>query len=333
MLAAGLKNALCAEHWLRSFVVSLVDAVLHVEVVHVARVNADDHHVDDQRALRRHVEAEREAEERDAFSSLAYQPSTNVTMNQTTSRIAVIDQVLVPVLPVLFSELQSGLPLVADQPRFLARPSRTSHCVTSGQNVLCAFELTERPMWPALEGPALDVLRADVVLEGLALAGRHQVIGAGHQDLERAGDLAEVDRLVAQLELALDQLVALVQLLDELAEGLAGDGDVVVGPLLHREVVLDELVVVHLVEERDVLAVVILHRLHHLEAGLEERGRDVAEGIDQGVDVEVIGVRPEGHQRLSLPAAKSMGAAMMVRVLTRSGLRAVKMVDIVPPMQ
>src|SRR3954470_8454882 len=69
-----------------------------------------------------------------------------------------------------------------------------------------------------VERAAPDVVRADEGLEGVALARRHQVIRAGHEDLHRAGDLLEIDELVVERELALGELVALVQLLDELAE-------------------------------------------------------------------------------------------------------------------
>src|SRR5215210_3448652 len=48
--------------WSGSLEVSFVYAVFKVELAHVLGVDVDDHDVDDQRALRRHVKTERESE-------------------------------------------------------------------------------------------------------------------------------------------------------------------------------------------------------------------------------------------------------------------------------
>ena len=46
--------------------VSFVDAILFIELFHIEGVDADDGDVNRQRALRRHIKAQREAEEGDA---------------------------------------------------------------------------------------------------------------------------------------------------------------------------------------------------------------------------------------------------------------------------
>src|SRR5688500_15448417 len=84
--------------------------VLPVEIVHVAGVDADDHHVDDQRALRGHVEAEREAEESDVVELScvpAFDESHHEPDDQQDRRD---DEVLPPIFPMLFSQFQSSLP-------------------------------------------------------------------------------------------------------------------------------------------------------------------------------------------------------------------------------
>jgi hypothetical protein len=85
-------------------------------------------------------------------------------------------------------------------------------------------------------------------------------------------------------------------------------------------------VVVHLSERR---TVVILYWLHHPEACLQKRGRYVAEGVDQCIDVEVIRVGQYVTSDSS-PDSEVDGGRHDGDVLTMSGLRAVKIVDMVP---
>src|SRR5262245_24336808 len=78
-----------------------------VQVVHVARVDPDDHHVDDERALRGHVEAEREAEEGDAVQ-LPRVPAFDVGNEKPDHhQDRRDDQVLAPVFLVLFGQLHA----------------------------------------------------------------------------------------------------------------------------------------------------------------------------------------------------------------------------------
>ena len=99
-----------------------------------------------------------------------------------------------------------------------------------------------------------------------------------------------------QPQLALHELVLLVQVPHELAKRLARHGDIVVYPSLHREVVFQVGVIVHFFDKAQVLLEIVLHRLHHLEAGLQKRTRAIAEGVDESIDVEILFPRPHVEQ-------------------------------------
>jgi hypothetical protein len=92
-------------------------------------------------------------------------------------------------------------------------------------------------------------------------------------------DPIEVDQLAAEFELVPVEAVLLVDVLEELPVGDAGDVDGVVEPLLHPSEVGDELLVVEVVDEVAVLRDVVRDRIHQREARVEELGRDVAEGV------------------------------------------------------
>src|SRR3990170_3257917 len=109
--------------------------------------------------------------------------------------------------------------------------------------------------------------------ERLDAAGGRDVVLPGPHRQDGTGDALEIHPLAAHDELALDETVRLVELLHPLAEELAREGDVLVGPLVER------------VEPRHVLGVpevppeiearAQIHRwLEKLEAGLDHVGWD-----------------------------------------------------------
>ena len=105
-----------------------------------------------------------------------------------------------------------------------------SQRVAAGQKGLCALAADDQADVPGADLHRFDVAGADVGADSFRRRRRDQVVVLGGQEQERAGDPREVDAAAAQRELALHQQVALVEVLDELAERLARDGDVVVDP-------------------------------------------------------------------------------------------------------
>ncbi len=125
-----------------------------------------------------------------------------------------------------------------------------------------------------------------------------QVIECCRQQQQWTLDPFQVDDLLSQAKFAFDQLIALVQALDEFAKGFTGNGNVVVGPFFHREVVFQESIAVHVLAEVDVLFDEVLDGLHHLKGRLQEGRRTIAVRINQPVDIEVLFFGPQVQQRL-----------------------------------
>ena len=105
--------------------------------------------------------------------------------------------------------------------------------------------------------------------------GRHDVVGLTHHVQERHGDVGQPHRPPAEADLAVGQLVAAVEHLGRLAEARPGEGDVVVGPLGHGLVALDELVVPEVLPQVRVRRQVG-GRLEHLERAADHVRRHVA---------------------------------------------------------
>src|SRR2546425_939534 len=59
------------------------------------------------------------------------------------------------------------------------------------------------------EGDRLSISRADVVVEGRALAARDQMVAAGHEIEHRASDFLQVNDILAKAKLALYEQVLL----------------------------------------------------------------------------------------------------------------------------
>src|SRR5680860_430054 len=138
------------------------------------------------------------------------------------------------------------------------------------------------------------VLGADEFLKRERRAGRHEVILGGVDVEDRHGDVLQVDPPVAELHLSLYQFVLLVEVLDELAEGLTGLIGAVEDPLLHAEKALQTGLVLYGVDEPDILLRHELEGLEHQEPPVHEVPGDVPEGVDHGVHVQVL--RPDVEQ-------------------------------------
>ena len=93
---------------------------------------------------------------------------------------------------------------------------------------------------------------------------------------------------VADHQAAVDEGVLLIEVLDELAEGLAGLVGAVEDPLLHAQEVLDLIRVVQDVDHIDVLLAGEAEGLQGQEGPVEDLTGDVAHGIDRQVDVHVL---------------------------------------------
>ena len=165
---------------------------------------------------------------------------------------------------------------------------------------------------PDVAGRVLDDLRVlarDDVQERLARRRGDEVVVLAEDLEDRHVDVLDVDVLAVQVQLVVVQFVVLVDLLQELGVGVAGHVDAVAEPLLHPGEVRDEVVALEVLEEGDVLADVVVDRVHQREAVVEHvRGR-VAEGVGDVLRVVVllgtpvledaagvVEVQPRGHE-------------------------------------
>src|SRR5215213_1922379 len=132
----------------------------------------------------------------------------------------------------------------------------------------------------------LLVIRApDAELERLRGCGRDDVVVLGEHVQHRHGDVLQIDLAPAQLQLALDELVVLVEVLQPLLGGLAGMVWAVRNPLLHAQEVQEFFLVVHDLEQVEVVLRERAHRRHHREHRAHELAGQVAVGLDETVDV------------------------------------------------
>ena len=138
--------------------------------------------------------------------------------------------------------------------------------------------------------------------------------------------LLEVDLAPAELELALHELVVLVEVLEPLLGGLARMVRAVGDPLLHAQEVQELLLVVHDLEHVEVVLRQRAHRRHHREHRAHELARQVAVRLDQAVDVLRASrlrvhrlMKPWPRRSSLLSAWKSTGVMVRTRFLTVSG--------------
>src|SRR5439155_2971930 len=124
--------------------------------------------------------------------------------------------------------------------------------------------------------------------------GWHQVVLLGENVQHRHRDVLEIHPATAELDLALDEPVALVELLGELPERLAGLVRTVEDPLLHPHEVARLDRVVEDVYQIEVLLPGQPERLERQIGPVEHLARDVAQGVHHQVDVYIPG--PEAQQ-------------------------------------
>src|SRR5688500_14766322 len=97
------------------------------------------------------------------------------------------------------------------------------------------------------------ILAADEILQRFRRRRRYQVVLFGVDVEHRHLDQAEVHFAIADDDTAVDETVALVELLDELAERLSGLVGRIEDPLFHAQEILDRRLVVEDVDQTDVL--------------------------------------------------------------------------------
>ena len=104
----------------------------------------------------------------------------------------------------------------------------------------------------------------------------------------RAGDILQIHFLTRQHDAAVDEAVALIEVLDELTEGLAGLIRAVEDPLLHAQEVLHLVRIIEHVDHVDVLLTGQAEGLERQKGPVQQLARDVAHGVDCEVDVDVL---------------------------------------------
>ena len=126
------------------------------------------------------------------------------------------------------------------------------------------------------------------------LPGRGDVVGCAGEQIQRAADPAQVHPVSADHQFALDQFVALEQVLDQPQVEGAGDVLGVLEPVLEFVVTLDVAVVVEIVEQLKLFGD-LGFRLDRDEPTQHGRSRHVA--TTRG-DYRTVGSKPEGvgHQ-------------------------------------
>jgi len=144
----------------------------------------------------------------------------------------------------------------------------------------------------------------------------HVFVGAAHQVVQQRhrapggdvivargdgqggrADRAQVNALPVDLQPALHQQIALVEVLDVLAEGFAGEGRRVVEPDLHGGEAAHEALVFAAFPVIERLHQLV-GRAHHVEGHVEQRRGDVAQRVHVQVGVHPLRVRPQAVDAL-----------------------------------
>src|SRR4051794_2553131 len=184
----------------------------------------------------------------------------------------------------------SGVPMPTNPELHTVSPSRITATASSGETILCVSMLrsrvlvvlgqpvrnpgTQQPLrltahehahMTARQRKLLVVLAANAELESLGGGGRDDVVVLGEHVQHRHGNGLQVDPAPTQLQLAFDELVVLVEVLEPLLGGLAGMVRAVRDPLLHAQEVQKLLLVVHDLEQVEVVLRERAHGRHHRE--------------------------------------------------------------------
>src|SRR4051794_4245738 len=213
----------------------------------------------------------------------------------------------------------SGVPMPTNPELHTVSPSRITATASSGETILLlnmpgsrVFVVlgqpvgdarTQKPLrlaahehahMPARQRELLVGLAADAEPERLGGGGWDDVVVLGEDVQHRHGNGLQIDLAPAQLQLAFDELVVLVEVLEPLLGGLARMVRAVGDPLLHAQEVEELLLVVHDLDEVEVVLRERAHRRHHREHRAHELAGQVAVRLDQAVDV--LGLKAAGPE-------------------------------------
>src|SRR5690348_3040193 len=104
---------------------------------------------------------------------------------------------------------------------------------------------------------------------------------------DRHVDLPEVDDPPPDLDLSLDEFVALIKVFDELTVRFPDLVRAIEDPLLHAEKIQQLFFVIHHIDQLEVFANTQLKRLQHQKSKVHVFARDVPKGIDHPIHVEI----------------------------------------------
>src|SRR2546421_3221152 len=118
----------------------------------------------------------------------------------------------------------------------------------------------------------------------------------------RAGDTREVYAAPAQPDLALHQLILLVEIAYPLLECLTSKWDAIIDPLVHGEPCIHRLVMHDAIPHRDISAYVVGNRPDHPVSSVDKFTRYISEGLHQEGWIEVFlarhdAIKPHGTRR------------------------------------
>ena len=130
----------------------------------------------------------------------------------------------------------------------------------------------------------------------------------GRIDVEqRHGDLLEVHLPAADLEFAFHELVALVEVPDELPQAFARLARAVKYPFLHSDEVQQLLLVLRHIQHPHVLADIQGEGHQHEKANVHEVSGNDSVGVDECVDIQIPG--PAVQQPVHLSRSRSESRA------------------------
>src|SRR3954447_8721357 len=235
----------------------------------------------------------------------------------------------------------SGVPMPTNPEVHTVSPSRITATASSGETILCVSMLrgrvlvvlgqpvrdarAQQPLRLAAHEHAhmaagqrelLIILAPDAEPQGLGGCGRNDMVVLSEHVQDRHREVLQVDHLATELQLAFYELVVLVEVLEPLLGGLAGMVRAVRNPLLHAQKVQKLLLVVHDLEQVEVVLGQRAHGRHHREHRAHELARQVAVGLDQAVDV--LRLETTGPD-IDEPEAQALLVGVAVEVNRRDG--------------
>lgn len=125
----------------------------------------------------------------------------------------------------------------------------------------------------------------DALIEDFAGLGWRDGIVFRENTEKRAGDLRQIDGSSANFHACIAEIIRLVTIFDVLPIDLAGEFDVIDGPMFHSEKGRDEIFVFDFSENLEPFRDALYGR-HGRKARFHELNGDVAISIDEGIDIE-----------------------------------------------